>query len=276
MNYPMLLTFDVEDWFQVENLKGAIDRKSWEKKEFRVIKNTERILKLLEKHNATATFFILGWIAKRAPRLVERIHSAGHEIACHGHNHQLVYDLTPEEFRADLKRNKELLETIIGDQIHGYRAPSFSITNWGLEILAEEGFVYDSSVFASSMHDRYSKVDLPIEKDGFVKQLENGLKEIDISTLKIVDKNIPWGGGGYFRLLPYWIYKLGYKLSYKQNKGVIFYFHPWELDDDQPRINNIKFSYKFRHYYGLDKAEQKLEKLIRDFDFMSIEEYLNL
>jgi polysaccharide deacetylase family protein (PEP-CTERM system associated) len=275
MKNPYLLTFDVEDWFQVENLKSNINRNEWEEKKLRVKDNTQQILKILDHHNTKATFFILGWIAERVPELVKEIYKKGHEIASHGYEHQLVYNLSPEEFRKDLLKSKDILESIINDRVYGYRAPSFSITNWALDILKEEKFIYDSSFFPANSHDRYSKLDLNIKKHGFIKILDNGLKEINISTLSLFNKELPWGGGGYFRLLPYWLFKLGYKKLYKEKKGAIFYFHPWELDAEQPRINDIKASYKFRHYYGLNKSEEKLKNLVRDFKFMPIINYLD-
>lgn len=275
MTKPLFLTFDIEDWFQVENLKSNIAKEDWEEKNLRVKKNTQNILNILERQNTKATFFMLGWIAEKVPELVKEIHNNGHEIASHGYGHQLVYDLSPEEFKSDLLKSKNIIESIIGDNIYGYRAPSFSITGWALDILKEEGFIYDSSLFPAATHDRYSKLDLNIKKDGFIKLLDNGLKEINISTLNLLNKELPWGGGGYFRLLPYWLFKLGYKKLYKEKKGAIFYFHPWELDSEQPRINNIKASYKFRHYYGLHKSEKKIEKLVSDFEFMPIIKYLD-
>lgn len=272
---PYFLTFDVEDWFQVENLKANITRSEWEEKKLRVKESTQQILDILDNNNTKATFFVLGWIAERVPELVENIYKDGHEIASHGYEHKLIYNLSPEEFRKDLLKSKNILESIINEKIYGYRAPSFSITNWALNILKEENFIYDSSFFPATSHDRYSKLDLNIKKDGFIKVLDNGLKEINISTLNFLKKELPWGGGGYFRFIPYWIFKLGFKILNKEKDGAIFYFHPWELDDNQPKVENIKPIYKFRHYYGLNKSKKKLENLIGDFEFMPIIKYLD-
>ena len=276
MNPPMFLTIDIEDWFQVENLKSSVDRKDWDSISLRFQIGTEKILNLLEKYNTKATFFVLGWIAERTTDLIKKIHKAGHEIASHGYGHELVYNLSPEDFKMDLLKSKKILENITGEKVLGYRAPSFSITEKALDILKEEDFVYDSSYFPSEKHDRYSMINLKIKKDEYIKTLENGLYEITVPTLDIKGKKLPWGGGGYFRLIPSWIYKKGVSKIIKQQGGFIFYLHPWELDPAQPRMKDIKAFYKFRHYCNLKNTEKKLEKLIKNFKFTSVKEYLKL
>ncbi|MCT4593974.1 MAG: DUF3473 domain-containing protein [Anaeromicrobium sp.] len=267
-------TVDVEDWFQVENLKEVILVDDWEKNKLRVKNSTNRILKLLDKTNTKATFFILGWIAERVPDLVLEIYKRGHEVASHGYGHQLVYNLSKQEFTNDLKKSKDILENIINDRIYGYRAPSFSITEWSLDVLKEEGFLYDSSMFLVSGHDRYSKLNINLNGGGAIKELDNGIKEICISTNSVLGKKLPWGGGGYFRLIPYGIFKRGFKRSIRQNDGGVFYCHPWEIDADQPTVDNIRPSYRFRHYYGLEQTEKKLEGLLTDFKFGRIKDHI--
>jgi len=266
----ILLTFDIEDWFQVENLKGKIKRSDWDYKKLRVKNNTNRILNLLEQYNQSATFFVLGWIAERIPETIEKIHAKGHEIASHGYGHDLIYNLSKKEFRNDVKKSKNILEAIIGENIYGYRAPSFSITEWAIEILKKEGFLYDSSFFPTSFHDRYSKLKLYINKGHYIQKLYNDLYEIPISTFEYFGKKFPIGGGGYFRIFPYFLYKKMFSFSIKQNHGGIFYLHPWEIDFNQPKIDKLKLGYKFRHYYGQKTCLTKLEKLLKDFNFCSI------
>ncbi len=270
MGSPIILTFDIEDWFQVENLKGQISKDEWEDKKLRVKDNTEKILNLLDRYNQQATFFVLGWIAERVPELVKEIHKKGHEVASHGYGHELIYNLTAEQFREDIRKSKLILENIIGEEIYGYRAPSFSITEWALDILNEEGFLYDSSYFPSDFHDRYSKINLDSESNSFVKIYKENFYEIPISTFNSFGKNFPVGGGGYFRLLPYFIYRKIFQKSVKQNKGGNFYLHPWEIDYKQPKVDNLKLLYKFRHYYGQKNCISKLNNIFKDFKFNKI------
>lgn len=259
------LSFDIEDWFQVENMKTAIPFSHWDSLELRVARNTERILKILRDSETRATFFVLGWVAEKSPALVREIALQGHEIASHGHAHDLVYTLTPEQFREDIKRSKETIESISGRKIYGYRAPSFSITKdslWALDILKDEGFTYDSSVFPVSFHDRY----------GFDKcesgpfRWPNGLIEVPLTVYRMRGMTLPLAGGGYFRLLPYSYFKYFLKKINARNDLFTFYLHPWEIDPGQPRIK-IPLSYRFRHYVNLKKTESNLKKLLQDFKF---------
>lgn len=264
------LSFDIEDWFHVENLKGAITPESWDTCDLRVVNNTRKILELLRRHQTRATFFILGWVAERCPELMWEIAAAGHEIASHGYGHDLVYNQSPDEFRRDLRRSKEILERVTGSQVRGYRAPSFSInpdTSWALDVLLEEGFVYDSSVFPTSFHDRYG---FP-GSSRFPFRFGNGLVEVPLSTVCFGGKNIPAAGGGYFRLYPYPFFRhLGQRLI-REGKELVFYLHPWELDPEQPRIP-IRRDYRFRHYVNLRKTERRLDRLLGDFSFGAMEE----
>ena len=263
----VFLTIDVEDWFQVENLKDVI-KGQWLDKEIRVEENVHQLLMLLEKHSTKATFFVLGWIAERYPTLIKKIAAYGHEIASHGYNHELVYNQTQEAFRNDIRKSKKLLESITRRDIIGYRAPSFSITDWATDVLKEEGFLYDSSYFAFG-GNRYGKLDFSnATKDAFgaIYTLPNGLREFPATTISLFGKVLPWSGGGYFRLLPYPVFRCGYKKAIEQNGTGMFYVHPWEVDVQQPRVRGLKSSYAFRHYFGLSKTYCRLGKFINEFE----------
>jgi len=272
-----MLSFDVEDWFQVENLRDAIPRNSWDSYELRVVQNTQRLLDILEKNGIKATFFVLGWIAERVPDLIKKIHLSGHEIASHGYGHELIYNLSREEFRTDIKRSKMLLERITGQQVVGYRAPNFSITEWAIDILREEGFKYDSSLFPFTLHDRYGRLDsVNISIKDAVVNVGGDFVEVLIPTLDLLGKRIPWGGGGYFRLIPYSLYKIGVKNILRKKGAFVFYLHPWELDFRQPKIKDAKSTYKIRHYTGLKRTERKLKALLSDFKFITIQDGLKV
>lgn len=263
------LSFDIEDWFQVENLKTAIEYAQWDSLELRVVANTEKILRILKDSETKATFFILGWIAEKCPELVREIAGQGHEIASHGYSHQLVYDITPEAFREDIARSKALLEETAGVRVHGYRAPSFSITKdslWALDILKEEGFTYDSSVFPIKFHDRYGFSGCDTNPFAW----PNGLVEIPLAVYKLWSVNLPLAGGGYFRLLPYFYFRYFLKKLNSEGHAFTFYLHPWEFDPGQPKVQ-IPLWYRFRHYVNLGTTERCLKKLLRDFSFESIE-----
>jgi len=270
-----LLSIDVEEWFQVENLKVAISRGSWDKCESRVVRNTRKILKILKDNNTNATFFVLGWVASKFPTLIREIDRNGHEIACHGFNHKLIYNETRQEFKNDILKAKDILESIIGKDVIGYRAPGFSITKdslWATEVLKDCGFQYDSSIFPVSFHDRYgfSKI------SGSYFCFKNGLIEIPITTFDILGIRTPLGGGGYFRLLPYRYFQYSIKHLNRNKKRVVFYLHPWELDANQPRIKlPLKYSmYSMRHYINLNATESKFKSLLEDFGFQSIRNIL--
>ncbi len=269
-----LLSVDVEDWFQVENLKAAIDKKSWDTNVSRVERNINLILDLLGQKNAKATFFILGWIAERYPALIKKIHSEGHEIACHGYNHELVYKLTPEKFRQDVSRAQDVLENITGEKVIGYRAPSFSITDWAFDILISLGFRYDSSLFLTVAHNRYGKLKtIPIPSDS-VFELKKDFYQVMLSSLEIKGVKLPWSGGFYFRFIPYNIFKYGINEILKKKNLFLFYIHPWEFDPEQPRVKNIKLNYRLRHYSNLRKTEYKFKRLLQDFTFSPIREII--
>ena len=258
------LSVDVEDYFHVEAFADRIQFDQWATFSSRVRRNCDRILDLFEKHGWRATFFVLGWVAEREPALLRDIAEAGHELGCHSYAHRRVFSLRPEEFREDLRRARGLIEDAAGVRILGYRAPTFSIVHgslWALEILAEEGFLYDSSIFPIH-HDLYGYPDFP----RFLQrvQLASGREffEVPMSTIRWAGLNWPLGGGGYLRLLPmsytHWAMR---RIHRQDRQSVILYFHPWELDPDQPRLEG-SWKSKLRHYTGLSKMEWRLEKLL--------------
>lgn len=272
-----MLSFDIEDWFQVENLKGGVKKAEWDNKELRIVENTFKLLSILDKHNTKATFFTLAWVAERVPELILEIYKQRHEIASHGYGHELIYDLTEEEVRKDIKKSKKILESIIDDEVIGYRAPNFSITERAIDILREEGFKYDSSVFPTIAHDRYGRINYTnLNTNRMVWKLPSAFYEVSISTLDVWKVKIPWAGGGYFRSIPYSIYKVGINRIINKYGSFLFYFHPWEIDHLQPRIKNIKLNYRIRHYIGLKRAEAKLNRLVKDFPFGTIKSGLKM
>lgn len=261
------LTIDVEEHFQVAAFDDIVKQKDWNSHVSRVAKNTTLILDLLAKHQIKATFFIVGWTAERNPALVKEIDRQGHDIGCHSYMHRKIYDLTPDEFRKDTIKAKDILEQITDKKIAGYRAPSYSITKkslWALDILSELGFEYDSSIFPI-MHDNYGIQDAP----RFKYQHPNlHLTEFPISTAKVLGRNVPVAGGGYFRLFPYWlIKKLLHSINTQEKQPFIFYLHPWEVDPNQPRMKGARILSKFRHYNNLDDTLPRLNKLLIDFKF---------
>lgn len=262
------LTIDVEDYFQVAALAEAVRREDWHSMEYRVEANTHRLLELLDRHNTRATFFTLGWVAEKSPQLVRDIQKAGHEVASHGYSHQLIYNQTPEIFREETRRSKQILEDITGEPITGYRAASYSITSqsrWALDILAEEGFVWDSSIFPVH-HDRYGMPGTPRWPHRLTTDKGHELAEFPLSTLKFPGYTLPIAGGGYFRLFPYWFTRWGLGSINRQGQPFVFYLHPWEVDPSQPRLD-VKWFSRFRHYNNLDVCEHRLDQLLGHFRF---------
>ena len=269
------LTIDVEDYFQVAALAEAVGRNQWHSMEYRVEANVNRLIELLEEKQCKATFFTLGWVADKSPHLVRAIQQAGHEVASHGYSHQLIYNQTPEIFREETRRSKELLEDITGEAITGYRAASYSITNqsrWALDILAEEGFTWDSSIFPVH-HDRYGMPGTPRWPHRLTTEKGYELAEFPLSTLKFPGYTLPSAGGGYFRLFPYWFSKWGLGSINRQRHPFVFYLHPWEIDPGQPRLD-VKWFSRFRHYNNLDVCEKRLAKLLSQFRFTTMSEVL--
>ena len=269
------MSVDVEDYFQVSAFDAAVSRDSWDSRESRVCANTDRMLELFAEADIRATFFVLAWVADRFPELIRRIADAGHEIASHGYHHRLVYDLTPDEFRQDVRRAKHALETVSGTPVHGYRAPSFSVTErslWALDVLIEEGYRYDASIFPVH-HDRYGIPGSPRHAHR-LERAAGSIVEAPASTVRLAGVNLPIAGGGYFRLLPYMWTRWGIdRLNTVEQRPAIFYLHPWEIDPDQPRIAAAALS-RLRHYRNLDKTEDRLRRLMSDFKFSTVSKLL--
>lgn len=262
------MTVDVEDYFQVSAFDDTVSRHDWDAFESRVGVNTRRLLRLFDDHGVRATFFVLGWVAERHSDLVREIASAGHEVASHGYGHRLIYEQTPEEFRTDIRRSKRILEDASGRPVVGYRAPSYSVTKeslWALDILVEEGFAYDASIFPIR-HDRYGIPDAP--RHAHVLTTASGsLTEAPPSTVRVGPANLPVAGGGYFRILPYGWTRWGIRrINGVERKPAVFYLHPWEVDPDQPRLEAGGLS-RFRHYRNLDKTMDRLRRLLNEFRF---------
>jgi len=260
------LSVDVEDWFQVGAFETVIARGDWNGLAHRVEANTDAVLALFGRAEVKATFFTLGWVAQRYPALIRRIVDAGHEIASHGWDHQRVFTFEPEDFRADLQRARTVIEDAAGERVTGYRAPSFSIdarTPWAHRILAEEGYSYSSSV-APIVHDHYGWPDAP--RFAFAPLSDSDFIELPVTTAKLGKRTVAAGGGGFFRLLPYrfshWAIN---QVNDDDDRPAIFYFHPWEIDPDQPRVENAPLRSRIRHYSRLSAMEGKLERLIGDF-----------
>lgn len=258
------LSVDVEDYFQVSAMAPYVARSSWDAIPCRVERNVDRLLGLFEQRHAHATFFALGWIAERFPQMVQRIVASGHELASHGYAHLRATDQTPEEFLADIVRAKKILEDIAGVTVSGYRAPSFSISStnqWAFDCIAKAGYRYSSSVYPIK-HDHYGTPDAP----RFPYRSRAGLVEIPITTARVFGRNLPAGGGGYFRLAPYalsrWVIRT---VNDRDGRPVIFYLHPWEIDPGQPRIRGTGLKTRFRHYLNLDRMELRLNRLTTDF-----------
>lgn len=266
------LSFDVEEHFQVAAFSSAVRRSHWDNCESRVDRNTSRILDLLASRGIRATFFVLGWVAQRHPRLIRDIVAQGHEVASHGFAHEMITAQTPEAFREDIRKSKTILEELAGVPVLGYRAPTFSITartTWALPILVEEGYVYDSSIFPVR-HDRYG---MPGANPGCHKLTTSAgeLWEVPPSTVALGGMRIPVAGGGYFRLFPYPLMKRMLRRVEREGRPLVLYLHPWEIDPTQPRMNGPILS-QFRHYLNLDKTEQRLVRLLEEFEFAPIRE----
>ena len=258
------LTIDVEDYFQVSAFAPYIRRTDWDSRERRVERNVDRILELLDARGVSATFFTLGWIADRHPALVRRIVDGGHELASHGHGHERATDLDLAAFTEDVNRAKKTLEDITGRPVLGYRAPSFSIGRanlWAFDALARAGYHYSSSIYPIR-HDHYGMPDSP----RFAYRLGNGLLEVPVTTLRLGTRNLPSSGGGYFRLLPYAVsrWMIG-RVNRVDRESAVFYFHPWEIDPDQPRIPGIDAKTRFRHYVNIPRMDRRLQALLGDF-----------
>ncbi len=266
------LSVDVEDWFQVGAFERTIDRSDWEGLTHRVERNTDAVLDLFAQAGVTATFFTLGWVAERYPALMRRIAEAGHEVASHGYDHARVFTFTPEQFRADLRKSRAILEDASGQKVSGYRAPSFSIdprTPWAHPILAEEGYAYSSSV-APIRHDHYGWPDSP--RFAWKPVAGSDLLELPVTTAKLGQRTLAAGGGGFFRLLPYGFSRWAIRqVNGQAQRPAIIYFHPWEIDPDQPRVAGAPLRSRVRHYTNLSVMAGKLRRLTQDFAWTRVD-----
>ena len=266
------MSVDVEDYFQVSAFDGNISRGEWDHLPARVERNTDRALALMDRHGVKTTFFTLGWVAERFPGIVRRIAEAGHEVASHGYSHFRIHQQSREEFREDVTRAKQILEDLTGTPVLGYRAPSYSIgrdTLWAVDELERAGYRYSSSIYPI-YHDLYGMPEAP--RFPFRHRDGAGILEIPISTARIFRFNWPSGGGGYFRLLPYRLFRSAIRrINERESMPCVFYFHPWELDPEQPRPRNLSAKTRFRHYLNLDRMEARLTRLLEDFRWSRVD-----
>ncbi len=276
MSLTNAFTIDVEDYFQVEALSRAIPRESWPDMEYRCERNVHRLLALLDEKKVHGTFFILGWITERSPQLIREIAAAGHEIACHGMSHKLIYKQSREEFRGETRRSKQMLEDLIGEPVLGYRAASFSIVKsslWALDELLDAGFRYDSSVFPVH-HDNYGIPDASLEPYEITAPSGRKLVEFPMSVARWGAVRLPVSGGGYFRIFPYWLTRSSLRrINELEQRPFVFYLHPWEIDADQPRVK-AGWKSRLRHYTNLSRCEQRLRRLLTEFTFAPMREVL--
>jgi polysaccharide deacetylase family protein (PEP-CTERM system associated) len=267
------LSVDLEDWYQVLYFEDHIARERWSEQESRLLAVTTRLLDILDEHRTRVTFFVLAWNAERLPRLIESIHARGHEIASHGYFHRLVYTQSQAEFAEDLDRSLSILRSITGRSVVGYRAPSFSITresSWALSVLLDQGIEYDSSVLPA----RRPYCGIPdAPREPWVARAKDGrsLTELPPSTLRVLGRNVPFSGGGYFRLCPYRIVRWGLRRLNRIGVPGVVYLHPWELDADHPRMP-VRLDHRFQHYVNLGRTERKLRRLLADFRFVRMDE----
>jgi polysaccharide deacetylase family protein (PEP-CTERM system associated) len=260
------LTVDVEDYFQVSAFDGHVHRDTWDRMPSRIERNVDQLLQLLDDRRARATFFTLGWVAQRHPSLIRRIVAQGHELASHGYGHRRASDLDHTAFSDDIRRAKGLLEDLGGAAVIGYRAPSFSINKgnlWAFDCIAAAGYRYSSSVYPVQ-HDHYGMPDAP----RFPYRVRDGLMEIPVTTTRLLGRNLPAGGGGYFRLAPYNVSRWAIaRVNRQEQRPAIFYFHPWEIDPEQPRVNGVGVKTRFRHYLNLHRTKARLSRLLTDFQW---------
>ncbi len=269
------MTVDVEDYFQVSAFEPYIPRSSWGGFEYRVEANVDRILELFDKYSVKGTFFTLGWVAENFPAMTKRIAEQGHEIASHGSEHVMVTKQTRDQFLIDVTTSRDVLEQVVGQRVYGFRAPSYSINKsnlWAHDVLREAGYTYSSSI-APIKHDLYGMPDAP----RFAHQRSEGkLLEVPITTVRIGQRNVPCGGGGWFRLYPYSVSRWAInKVNVVDGEAGVFYFHPWEIDPDQPRQKQVNRKTQFRHYVNLDSTYGKVEKLLRDFAWDRMDNIFN-
>jgi polysaccharide deacetylase family protein (PEP-CTERM system associated) len=271
------LTVDVEDYFHVEAFTAHVSQEEWTSLESRVERNTEHVLRILDDSGTKGTFFVLGWVAERFPSLVPRIVSQGHEVGCHGYEHRRIRVQGPERYREDLRRSRDIVASQAGCSVTSYRAPSFSVvseTLWALDMLLEEGFTLDSSIFPVR-HDLYGVPDAPRFPHRLRTPGGGSIQEFPASTLRVGSSNIGIAGGGYLRILPYAVTQYAIRrINEVERQPAMVYFHPWEVDPEQPRIRGASLKSRLRHYTNLSRMEGKLRRLLRDFRFGPIRQVL--
>jgi polysaccharide deacetylase family protein (PEP-CTERM system associated) len=272
--HRFLASFDVEDWFHAENVRSSLPTSDWARLESRVEGNTHELLDLLGEAGATSTFFVLGWIAARYPALVRRIVDEGHEVASHSEMHRRLYDLSTEDLEADLARARQTLEQLTGKPVLGLRAPTFSVNDHVLDCIARAGYWYDSSVYSFRAHDRYGSISTEIDPRMGIVEIRPGLLELPVSSVVVGGLALPWAGGGYFRVLPYSVYRWGVRKRLSSTSWFMFYLHPWELDDRERPPPAMPRLLRFRAYVGRTRMRRDLRRLLHDFGSVRIDESL--
>lgn len=266
-------TVDLEDWFCSHNLKEVVRYEDWDQLESRVERTTMQLVELLHRHRTTATFFVLGWVAERYPHLIRTLQQEGHEIASHGYAHRQITSQTRAEFEADIRQSNQVLKEITGQSPEGYRAPAFSITGetaWALQVLQQQGFRYDSSIYPFSLHPEYGNKTVPMH----IHQQE-GLVEVPMSCATFGRFRMPCSGGAYLRFYPFPVFRALTRMVLKQNRPYIFYIHPWELDEKPPRVP-LRFSKSLRHYYNTRPTLRRIDRLLQEMEFTSLENLISL
>jgi polysaccharide deacetylase family protein (PEP-CTERM system associated) len=269
-----LASFDIEDWFHAENIKPSLPTSDWSCLDSRVERNTHELLDILAAAQVRSTFFVLGWIARRHPNLVRRIVAEGHEVASHTDAHHRLYDLSRDELVADLARARDTLEQLTGRRVLGVRAPAFTITDEGLDCLAEANYWYDSSYHAFGLHDRYGRLTTAVDPEQPVVEVRAGLLELPMTRLRWGPMTLPWAGGGYFRVIPYGLYRRGVAHRLARRSWFMFYFHPWELDVEEMPPAGLPATMRFRAYAGRGRMRRDLGRLLQEFGSARIDETL--
>jgi len=269
-----LASFDIEDWFHAENVRGSLPTHDWDQLESRLEPNVHELLDILAAVQARSTFFVLGWVADRFPGVVRRIVDEGHEVASHTYLHRNLNQLPPDQVKEELRRSKDRLEQVAGSEVRGVRAPNFSISDVVLDLIAEAGYRYDSSYFGFEQHDRYGKLSAAIPPGEPVTEVRPGLLEIQMTRVAIATSQVPWAGGAYFRLIPYPVFRWGVARHLRSNPWFTFYFHPWELDPDEVPPSGMPRSLRFRAYTGRRRTRRDLRRLLTEFGSSRIDEAL--
>jgi polysaccharide deacetylase family protein (PEP-CTERM system associated) len=267
-------SFDIEDWFHAENVRGSLPTHDWDQLESRLEPNVHELLDILAAAQARSTFFVLGWVADRFPGVVRRIVDEGHEVASHTYLHRNLNQLPPDEVKEELHRSKDRLEQVAGSAVRGVRAPNFSISDVVLDLIAEAGYRYDSSYFGFEQHDRYGKLSTAIPPGEPVTEIRPGLLEIQMTRVAIARRQVPWAGGAYFRLIPYPVFRWGVAKHLRSNPWFTFYFHPWELDPDEVPPAGMPRALRFRAYTGRRRTRRDLRRLVSEFGSTRIDEAL--